>query len=183
MKDTFEIRLADIAAGAEPRCNQDVVSGGGELAPIMSAICRWLARYELVRFEVSGFGQEKWPVDVSVDLAVVAEQIPGVLQGLLEQREVELDFYEQGIQRLLTFERATDDEVTVSCRSGVTGWEPVPQEYVVGRRDVIEMLWRFGQRFADIARAECPGPTSQAPFRVWLAELGAATCALHSASP
>jgi hypothetical protein len=167
MKDAFAIHLA--LAHPEPRSALDEIRlrGSADLALVMSTICEWLAQRGVILFEVSGFGQLKWPVDVGVDLAVVAEQIPDVLEGLACRRAVDLDFYEQGIQRLVSFEPADHDELSVSCRSG-TAWAPTPDEYLASRRDVIETFVTFGKTFADVANARCPGPVSHETFQAWL---------------
>jgi hypothetical protein len=181
MIDSFELRL--LAVGKKAPCDERIVSAGNELAPVMSAICRWLGKHDVVQFVVNGFGQQGWPVDVVVDLAVVVEQIPSVLAGLLRDREVDLDFYEQGIQRLVTFAPTDGGEVRVSCRGGVGGWSPAPDEYVLKGRDVVSMLETFAQSFADIAIEACPGPASEKAFRAWYASLRDAIAGHNVATP
>ncbi len=181
MNEELSIRL--VATGKEGPCCESLVDVCHELSPVMSAICKWLAKYDIVRFEVAGFGQAVWPVDVAVDLAVVVEQIPSVLRGLLQKREVNLDFYEQGIQRLLTCAAVDDEHGRVSCRSGLSGWTPVPDEYVLERRDAPVMLKTLGESFVNVADRACPGPTSNRAFRAWLEDFRSTASTLNGAGP
>lgn len=179
MTDGFQIRLVRVVASERSSASDEGIATSEDLPAVMSEICQSLARAGVVHFEVSGFGQPKWPVDVSTDLAVVAEQLPEVLAGLgRSEGEVALDFYEQGIQRLLSFERAGVDDVRVTCRSGQLGWDPDPHEHVVKRRELVRMLCTLGDEFANVARIECPLAASHPAFRAWLTQLGLAR-ALH----
>ena len=182
MKDAFEIRLEFAHTEGRSARDEARLRGSSELALVMSAICKWLAQHGVVLFEVGGFGQAKWPVDIGVDLAVVAEQIPDLLDGLVHRRVFDLDFYEQGIQRVVTFEPADHDELRVSCRSG-TSWTPAPDEYALSRRDIIEMFAVFGKTFADAAHARCPGPVSHEAFQAWSRRYTGAVTLLRADSP
>lgn len=148
-------------------CDRDV-HDGDSIIDVMSAACRCLSNSGRVTFDVGGFGQPKWPVDVAVDLAVVAEQVPRVLLGLMcRDRNVELDFYEQGIQRLLSFEPVEDDRIRVTCRSGSDGWTPDPDEYVSSVSDLVRMLNDFARKFEKIVSELCPSIAYNASFREW----------------
>jgi hypothetical protein len=182
MKDAFDIRLTRVDSEMRSGRDEVAVRGSGELAVVLSTICRWLARHGVVLFEVGGFGQVRWPVDVAVDLAVVAEQVPAVLEGLALRRTVDLDFYEQGIQRLLTFEPADNDQLKVSCRSG-TAWTPIPDEYLQLRSEVLEMFAVLGKIFIDTALDKCPGPASHETFQAWRGQYKAAVALLRAKLP
>jgi hypothetical protein len=170
MAESFEMRLT--VTREAPRDNS-LMSEEEGLARAIDEICAWLAKNDAVRFEVAGFGST-WRVDVATDLSVVAEQLPTVLAGLRRSREVELDFYEQGIQRVVTFDRADEQVVRVSCRSGLAAWSPMPGELLMKRRDVVQMLETFARTFIEVANAACPGPASHRTFRAWQRELEAA---------
>lgn len=43
------------------------------------------------------------------------------------------------------------------------------------RRDLMEMLWAFGQAFAKMATTECPRAAAHVAFQAWLVELHAAS--------
>lgn len=97
-----------------------------DLGGLIASICDHLERFECAKFTVSGFGDPKWPVTVSTDLAVILEQLPGVSRALNERHEeFQLEFFEQGVERLLEFNRRGED-LDVTC-SSQTGWIPSPQ--------------------------------------------------------
>jgi len=73
---------------------------------------------------ISGFGQERWPVDVRIDLTVLLEQLPDALKAIATRESAEIYLYEQGVDRLLTLE-PKDAGYAVHCRSG-TDWRPLP---------------------------------------------------------
>jgi hypothetical protein len=181
-KDLFEIRLSIAHPGAPGVQQAARLAADAELALVMSTICRWLARQDVVVFEACGFGEQRWPVDVGVDLAVVAQQIPDILHGLLDRRAVDLDFYEQGLQRLVTFEPVDQDNVHVACRSG-TSWTPTPDVYAVACRDVSAMFAIFGKMFAEVAQSNCPGPVSHEMFQSWLRRFNSGLALLNASSP
>lgn len=54
-------------------------------------------------FLVDGFGQSGWAVDVSYDLSSVIEQLPTAINALEQNDSVRIDFYGQGVERVLTF--------------------------------------------------------------------------------
>ncbi len=73
---------------------------------------------------ISGFGQERWPVDVRTDLAVLLEQLPDALKAIAARESAEVHLYEQGVDRLLKLE-PKGAGYAVHCRSG-TDWRPWP---------------------------------------------------------
>jgi hypothetical protein len=90
------------------------------------------------KFHVSGFGQARWPVDVSCDLGIFLEQLPYALRRLHAGQAAQIDFYEQGIER--SIEWVPDGAVCVAtCRSGTT-WQPDPSVKTVGTSDVVGMM-------------------------------------------
>ncbi|WP_157522019.1 hypothetical protein [Mitsuaria sp. 7] len=90
------------------------------------------------KFRVSGFGQERWPVDVSCDLGIFLEQLPYALRRLQTGQAAQIDLYEQGVER--SIEWVPDGTVCVAtCRSW-TDWKPEPSVETVAMRDVIEMM-------------------------------------------
>ena len=90
--------------------------GGGRRAPstydpelddirsVLSDICGALAETDGVRFHAEGFDDVPWRATVRTDLPITLEQIPHVLSGLKKETSVELDFFEQGLERSVRFE-------------------------------------------------------------------------------
>ncbi len=136
---------------------------------LLSDICDSLAETGQVVFRVSGFGQDRWPVDVGTDLVVVLEQLPRVWEALRTSSPTDLDLYEQGIQRTLTFRR-TNGETVIGCES-MTQWVPDPAIERIDTRVVLDMLSRFRDAFVRLARQRTPGVVSHRWFQEWMAHL------------
>src|SRR5471032_2614651 len=83
-----------------------------DIRSILIDVCEALSNY--VQFNVSGFGQDNWPVDVATDLAVFLEQLPYFMIAISAGENFELQFYEQGI-------RSEERRVGKECRSR---WSP-----------------------------------------------------------
>ena len=81
-----------------------------DVTSIIDDICEDLHDLGVVGFSAGGFGQNQWPVDVWTYLPVVLGQINGVLEALLvDGDQFELQFYEQGLERALAFQRRDAD--------------------------------------------------------------------------
>ena len=127
-----------------------------ELAYVLGAQCRALAATGGVSFQVEGFGQDRWPVDVETDLAVVLEQLPAVLSGLRKLGEpFQLNFYEQGIERYLTGTR-NGDEVRFECMSLSLRWSPNPSIEVVDLVEAERMFHELRRTYVAAVERVCP---------------------------
>lgn len=116
---------------------------------IISSICEELDELGIAIFEVSGFGDAAWPVDVATDLATLIEQLPEAL-AVLDQREGEfrIDFYEQGVERLV-FCKCSGDFTELRCQSR-TDWEPNPSQVVMRSSDLAAMLSTVHRQFLNV---------------------------------
>lgn len=107
-----------------------------DVRSILMDICRALdTRSE---FRVSGFGQQRWPVDVSCDLGIFLEQLPYALRRLQAGQTAQIDLYEQGVERTLDWVPA-GPVCVATCRSWST-WQPDPSVQTVSTRDVIDLM-------------------------------------------
>jgi len=88
-----------------------------DVRSLIKDVCVALAKSN-AQFIVVSPESGAWPVDVATDLPVVIEQMPKFLGFLYDpNREAfELDFYEQGIQRRIEFQRV-GQTVEVGCFS------------------------------------------------------------------
>lgn len=73
-------------------------------------------------FVAGGFGEERWPVDVATDLATVVPQLPDLIAALRAGAPGVLDFFEQGIEQVVSF-TPQGDTVELRCESR-GGWKP-----------------------------------------------------------
>jgi hypothetical protein len=150
----------------------DAVEYDAELDDVRSLVfeaCQSLAESDAVAFRVEGFGQSPWPVDVATDLPTVIEQLPGLFGWLKSdaEHEFQLDFYEQGLERSLTFRRLGAD-VNITCTSQ-TDWEPSPQDELIERPRLEGMLDDLLRQFVTGVERLRPDIAGHAVFREWLA--------------
>lgn len=125
---------------------------------VIASICEMLDDAGTATFSVTGFGDDCWPVDVATDLVTLIEQLPEAL-AVLDRRSgtFRIDFYEQGIERLVFFE-CVDDVTKLRCQSRTT-WEPSPAEIEMLSSDVAAMLGAVYRQFINVALAT-PMPDS-----------------------
>jgi hypothetical protein len=93
---------------------------------LLMYVGEYLDNAEECAFEVSGFGDEKWPVDLETDFSVFFSQLPCALLSVKEQCPFTIDFYEQGVERTLEFENNGDFWLVRCCCQ--TEWIPTPDE-------------------------------------------------------
>jgi hypothetical protein len=137
-----------------------------DIRSLLFDICQVLARTESVLFVVEGFDEKPWPVDVSTDLVTFLEQVPDLLDWFdsEDSSKFVLDFYEQGIERSLIFDR-TDSVINIACESR-TDWEPKYDE-VVQKADFDVMFTEFLRNFIHCTKILCPGILNHAWFYEW----------------
>jgi len=164
----FTIALPQIAAIPAAQGGRRYDSKLNDITSVLSGICDALADHGSTRFIVGGFGQDQWPVDVRTDLAVAVEQVPNALNAVRRGVSASLDFYEQGVQRLLTME-PTGAQVVLECQSG-TSWQPNPGVVTMNRDDLVGLLSAFLRQFVEQAGQRCPELVHHVSFREWAAE-------------
>ncbi|WP_440107636.1 hypothetical protein [Streptosporangium sp. H16] len=116
-------------------------------------------------FWVGGFGQDEWPVSLPYDLAVVLEQLPELLLNIRKRKETELDFYSQGLQRVLDFS-PSDEGWKIRCRSG-TNWVPDPEIETITSSHLESSLVKLAEDFVSILRQLAPRIAEAPPFSAW----------------
>ncbi|MDH5654181.1 MAG: hypothetical protein OEZ39_20175 [Gammaproteobacteria bacterium] len=110
-----------------------------DVRSILTDICVSISESTSAHFLVSGFGEERWPVDIKTDLPVLLEQLPDACCALKKQTEPFcLDFYEQGIERALNFE-PINGAYKIYCKSQ-TNWLPNPEYEYISTDELIEII-------------------------------------------
>jgi hypothetical protein len=133
---------------------------------IINDICDILQEIKVADFIVSGFGDSKWPVDVRTDLSVILSQVSEVLEAINSSNDFDLDFFEQGVERYLSF---TDKGNTflVTCRSFTSRWEPKPNQISLDKRVFTKMIIDLKIEFCHAAKTICPKLSSHPWFFNW----------------
>ncbi|UFR05261.1 hypothetical protein KBP30_30675 [Streptomyces sp. Go40/10] len=135
-----------------------------DYASLVMDACELLAETDC-RFRVSGFGQDAWPVDVSYDLSSVIEQLPQVRTALGRRDRARIDFYGQGVERVVGFVPA-GEQVTLTCTTR-TDWIPDPATGTASLADVEDMLAALAHDFRRALDRACPDVAAREPFAQW----------------
>lgn len=138
---------------------------------IHADICEAIQQVGAAEFIVSGFGEDRWPVDVHTDLLTILEQLPEAVAALSENRQFLVDFYEQGMERTLTFS-PQGDTWRVNCTSR-TSWRPNPEECEVPHNRLVKLLHELVCEFGAIARSVCPQLVSHEWYATWARSVNA----------
>jgi len=144
-----------------------LLSAHDELVHVLAAQCRALASAGAVAFEVGGFGQERWPVDVETDLAVAVEQLPGVLAAVAREGEpFQLNFYEQGIERYITG-TTRGGTTTFECVSMSLNWTAEPSVELLPLAEAERMFRALRDRYCSAVDRVCPWLAATSAFEQW----------------
>jgi hypothetical protein len=117
-------------------------------------------------FVISGFGQDPWPVDVRTELTVLLEQLPDALDALQSHAPFELDFYEQGLQRKITFAPLGTDYLA-SCQS-YGNWQPAAVVERIDSASLFLTLMAVQREFMRFLRQSFPGLARHPWVQEWI---------------
>ncbi|MBW8086572.1 hypothetical protein IGW14_00540 [Streptomyces hygroscopicus subsp. hygroscopicus] len=154
-----------VPSGAAAPASASLEPGDDYESLVMEA-CSALSDAGGGRFHIGGFGSDEWPVDVGYDLSAFMEQLPSLLAGVRDRREVEVDLYSQGIERTLAF-RPSGDLVTIHCDSR-TNWVPNPERESIAQSELVAMLSKLAEDFARGLKVINSELSEVAPFERWM---------------
>ena len=157
----MEIVQLKLATPAEPDDEYD--EDLHDVNAVIMDLCASLGDTHAFEFRVAGFGDERWPVDVTTDLATVVEQLPRVLAACKMGESFELSLFEQGIERTLEFV-PQGHSFQVRCRSG-TEWKPDPQTELMATEAVLAMLSDLKRSFCGICERLLPRTSAHPWFQ------------------
>jgi len=110
-----------------------------DVRSILMDICQFIDNQ--VDFKISGFGQDNWPVDSGIDLAVFLEQLPDAIKAVKQRKNLAIDFYEQGIERHLKFSAPDINGMHQIACTSYTSWKPDPEVEKIHNSELLEMLY------------------------------------------
>jgi hypothetical protein len=135
-----------------------------DIRSILTDICQFTDN--ICCFQISGFGQDNWPVTTNTDLPVLLEQLPKVLKDISLGNSTEIEFYEQGIERTIVF-KPVKNLYELSCISQ-NNWQPNPKEERISTIDLIKMMSNFLENFISLAQNTAPQLVKHEWFKNWL---------------
>ncbi len=138
---------------------------------VFADICEHLATSGCAGFLVAGFGDDRWPVDLHTDLLTAIRQLRDASVNLERRLEFRFDFYEQGVERFLSFEPVDGAEYRVACTSG-TSWVPEPASFRLPIDDVAQTFSELRNSFLEAARRACPGLAEHPWVSEWVSSFG-----------
>jgi hypothetical protein len=95
----------------------------------------------------------------------VIEQLPDAHQALRQNTEAEIDLYEQGMERLITFS-PMEENVMIRCESR-TEWVPVPDVIYGSRQEVDHLFATLAHEFVVALRRASPTLAALPAFADW----------------
>lgn len=120
-------------------------------------------------FSISGFGQDNWPVDIDPDLSIFLEQLPAALAAINCNLPASISFYEQGVDREISFE-ASGECCKITCVSWGE-WTPNPSVELVLKEDLKFMLKGALDEFMAYFRYSLPQMVEHPWVQAWLKPL------------
>jgi hypothetical protein len=139
-------------------------SSEDDVRSILIDVCR--AAESQSEFVLSGFGQQRWPVDVGTDLPVLLEQLPSVLRAVSQNMMAAIDFYEQGVERSILLE-PVGNRYIATCASQ-TDWQPNPAMEDISGDELAEMLLIAREAFMSFLAEMSPNLAKHPWIRNWL---------------
>lgn len=136
-----------------------------DVRSIINSVCESLAETSSADFVVSGFGQDRWPVDVRTDLPIFLEQLPNAIAAVESNASFLLDFYEQGIERVVCFE-PQGDHYFARCESQAE-WRPDPAIESISRLELRRMLSDVRESFMQFLSRNAPRVATHPWMREW----------------
>lgn len=139
-------------------------SNEDDVRSILIDVCR--ATESQSEFVLSGFGQQRWPVDVGTDLPVFLEQLPSALHAVNQNMATTVDFYEQGVERSISLEPLGRGYIA-TCASQ-TDWQPNPTTEDIPGDELADMLLAARDAFMSVLVETAPDLAKHPWIRNWL---------------
>lgn len=107
-----------------------------DVRSILRDVCQTIGRNG--QFIFSGFGQDRWPLDVEYDFLTLVENLPSIRQAVNESKACSIELYEQGVERSIQF-IPSGNIYTATCSSG-TEWQPNPNSEMIDQAELKSMI-------------------------------------------
>lgn len=126
--------------------------------------CRVLAESGC-EFHIGGFGSQDWKFDIAYDMSTLLEQLPQLVEGLRQDGTGEIDFYSQGVERSVAFNKAGSN-YEMRCHSR-TSWRPSPSVETAKIVAVNKMLEDLAFNFSSALALASSEIADLEPFSAW----------------
>ena len=162
----LQIELRQCHSDVGMRARQCVTVQAECVEELLAVITSEIADASAAEFNVTIAGN-KWPTDVRTDLLTFLEQLKDTLLGLqtVPFRQATLDFYEQGIERVIELIRE-DDMLRVKIIGAVP--EVNAKMPYDSFREMVRALW---STFNSLAEEWSPESVTSSMFSAWRSEV------------
>lgn len=134
---------------------------------IIFDICEIFENTKNIEFNISGFGQNNWPVSCKFDLPGIIEELPEIINNFYnDDFNFILNFYEQGIEREIIFED-NNDNIKIICLSN-TNWKPNPKCIFMRKKEVKNLIENLYKNFVLYSNKICPDLINHSLIKDWL---------------
>ncbi|MEU6072004.1 hypothetical protein ABZ864_48205 [Streptomyces sp. NPDC047082] len=162
---SFRFEFVKPTRGLEStRFSDDNFEEGGDYEYFVMYACDLLGRSDC-EFHIGGFGVDDWGFDVSYDMSSFMEELPALIEGVVERRDVEMCLYPQGVERVLYFSSRGS---VISIRCELANGESLPNSVEeVSRSGFIAMLRKLAKDFSESLVVVAPRVAHEPPFEFW----------------
>jgi len=158
----IELRFGDL--GRASLWTRRYIPNQDGVTSILTDVCDYLEKRG--EFLVSGFGDSRWPLDIATDLAVFLEQLPVALIEIRKREYAEIDFYEQGVQRRVSF--TPDSDMYVAECMSYGDWQPNPSTERIAQKELEAMLFNVREVFIHAFTEVAPNLVKHRLVARWL---------------
>lgn len=120
-----------------------------------------------IKFIVSGFGENNWPVDCVFDLPEIIQDLPRILIKINQGNyNFKLNFDEQGIERKIIFEE-NENRLVLKCISR-TNWQPNPSTIELNKEYINTLFYNLYKDFIYYSNILCCDLINDTLLSDWL---------------
>ena len=112
-------------------------------------LCDILEESKVYTYSLQGLGLD-WYLDLSADLPIIVEQLPGVIKKVQSQKACILELYEQGVERVLIFTPNSEgaELYEISCETLIVR-EKIGDKVLIESQALLDMLNEFYNNFLE----------------------------------
>jgi hypothetical protein len=138
-----------------------------DINALLHKICCEFEKSQIMKFQIDGFGQNSWTVDIATDFVIFLEQLPNFTRWLMNQPSelFELSFYEQGLERNLIFQFQKQDCI-IKCQSWGR-WQPTFEVENISYKELKQMIKILVFQFIRAVQDNFPETYQNNSFQVW----------------
>lgn len=138
LKITLDLKDTDKITSLDWNLDKNYIDEDYGYDSMLMDICNIFYDSKMVIFKIEGFG-ETWSIaDCRSELPCILEQMQYIFEHLRQKEPFEIDFYEQGLERVLHFS-FSNETVNIKCTSYSNNIPPISD--IVMKYDAVKGLF------------------------------------------